>query len=46
MGVEVGRLERVPLFSDQLQDFFWQYDNSQLKLAQIRFYPNVQTTVP
>jgi hypothetical protein len=41
-----GILERVPLFSDQLQDFFWQYDNNQLKLAQIRFYPNVQTTVP
>lgn len=41
-----GILERVPLFSDQLQDFFWQYDNQHLKLAQLRFYPNVQTTVP
>jgi hypothetical protein len=33
-GVE----ERVPLFSDQLQDFFWQYDNTGLKVAQLRFY--------
>jgi hypothetical protein len=41
-----GILERVPLFSDQLQDFFWQYDNNHLKLAQLRFYPDVQTTVP
>ena len=40
-----GILERAPLFSDQLQDFFWQYDNKGLKLAQLRFYPNVQTTV-
>ena len=40
-----GILERVPLFSDQLQDFFWQYDNKNLKLAQLRFYPDVQTTV-
>lgn len=28
-----------PLFSDALRDYFWQYDNAGLKLAQIRFYP-------
>jgi len=37
---------RVPLFYDSLQDYFWAYDNSGLKLAQLRFYPGVQTTVP
>lgn len=31
-------LEKVPLFSDQLQDFFWSYDNNGLRLAQFRFY--------
>ncbi|MHB8876003.1 MAG: hypothetical protein ACYC8T_20125 [Myxococcaceae bacterium] len=40
-----GRLERYPLFSDSLSDYFWNYDNSGLKLAQLRFY-EVQTTVP
>jgi hypothetical protein len=33
-----GTVEKVPLFSDQLQDYFWNYDNNGLKLAQIRFY--------
>lgn len=33
-----GDLDRVPLFSDQLQDYFWQYDNNGLRLAQLRFY--------
>ncbi len=33
-----GTVEKVPLFSDQLQDYFWGYDNNGLKLAQIRFY--------
>jgi hypothetical protein len=28
----------VPLFSGGLQDFFWQYDNNGLRLAQLRFY--------
>jgi hypothetical protein len=30
--------ETVPLFSGGLQDFFWQYDNNGLRLAQLRFY--------
>jgi hypothetical protein len=28
----------VPLFSDGYQDFLWEYDNSGLKLLQLRFY--------
>lgn len=37
--------QRVPLFSDKLQDYFWQYDNQGLKVAQLRFY-ECTTTVP
>lgn len=33
-----GTLDRVPLFDDRLQNFFWQYDNNGLRLAQLRFY--------
>ncbi len=40
-----GVVERVPLFSDTLDQFYWQYDNSGLKLAQLRFY-EVPSTVP
>jgi hypothetical protein len=38
--------QRVPLFSDLLQDYLWQYDNNGVRLAQLRFYEGVQTTVP
>jgi hypothetical protein len=38
-------LERVSLFSDQLQDYFWSYDNQGLKLVQLRF-DEIPTTVP
>jgi hypothetical protein len=40
-----GSLERYNLFNSALSDYFWQYDNSGLKLAQFRFY-EVPTTVP
>lgn len=40
-----GKTERYSLFDRALQDYFWQYDNSGLKLAQLRFYA-VSTTVP
>ena len=30
--------KRIPLFSDALQDYYWQYDNNGLKLLQLRFY--------
>jgi hypothetical protein len=33
-----GTVERMPLFDDRLQDYFWQYDNAGLKLVQLRFY--------
>lgn len=38
-------VSRVPLFDSRLKDYFWNYDNNGLKLAQFRFYP-VSTTVP
>jgi hypothetical protein len=40
-----GVLDRVPLFGDQLQGYFWDYDNAGLKVAQLRFYDEA-TTVP
>lgn len=33
-----GTVERIPLFSDSLDEYFWSYDNDGLKLAQLRFY--------
>ncbi len=33
-----GTVERLPLFDDRLQDYFWQYDNNRLRIAQLRFY--------
>ena len=39
-----GDLDRFNLFNSALTDYFWQYDNSGLKLAQLRFY-EVPTTV-
>lgn len=32
-----GALEREALFSGPFEDWFWQYDNQGLKLAQLRF---------
>ena len=37
---------RVPLFSDILEDYLWQYDNNGVRLVQLRFYPDVETEVP
>jgi hypothetical protein len=33
-----GDIDKVPLFDDRLQDYFWNYDNNGLRLAQMRFY--------
>lgn len=33
-----GTQERYPLFDDRLEGYFWEYDNSGLKLLQLRFY--------
>ena len=40
-----GDLDRTELFSDPLDEYYWYYDNQGLKLAQMRFYPNVGTEV-
>ena len=40
-----GTLERVPLFAETLRGYFWDYDNTGLKLVQLRFYP-CATIVP
>ena len=33
-----GLVERYPLFDDDLEGYFWDYDNKGLKLVQLRFY--------
>jgi hypothetical protein len=33
-----GKLELIPLFDDELQGYFWDYDNNGLRVAQLRFY--------
>ena len=33
-----GTDERYSLFDDRLQDYFWEYDNTGLKVLQLRFY--------
>jgi hypothetical protein len=33
-----GTFERYPLFDEELQGYFWDYENHGLKLAQFRFY--------
>ena len=33
-----GLIERYPLFSDSTLQYYWNYDNQGLKLAQLRFY--------
>jgi hypothetical protein len=38
-------LDLVPLFSPLGTDYFWQYDNQGLKLAQMRFYPISTTSI-
>jgi hypothetical protein len=34
-----GVTERYNIFNERLQDYYWQYDNTGLKLLQMRFYP-------
>jgi hypothetical protein len=41
-----GDLDRTSLFADSLADYYWQYDNNGLTLAQLRFYEQIKTTVP
>lgn len=37
-----GVAETIALFASGFEDFFWQYSNQGLKLAQLRFYPLIQ----
>ena len=38
--------QRVPLFSDLLQDYLWSYSNQGVRLCQVRFYEGAPTQVP
>lgn len=38
-------VDQIPLFSDDNLEYFWQYDNEGLKLAQLRFY-EIPTETP
>jgi hypothetical protein len=40
-----GKSVSTPIFSQNYQNYFWQYDNSGLKLLQLRFY-QVPSNVP
>ena len=40
-----GVIDRVPLFSSQLQDYYWQLDSQGRMHAQVKFCP-VSTVVP
>jgi hypothetical protein len=44
-SLDVTDLKLVPIFSDLGTDYFWQYDNSGLRLAQMRFYPIATTAI-
>jgi len=44
--VDLGSgVERVGLFDEALEGYFWDYDNHGLKLAQLRFYPAISDTL-
>ena len=45
-GEEAGGKVRVPLFDDSGDSYWWQYDNTGLRLAQLRFYPIATDTNP
>ena len=40
-----GDIDRTELFDEDFETYWWDYDNSGLKLVQMRFYPGVGTTV-
>jgi len=40
-----GDLDRVGLFDEALEGYFWDYDNHGLKLAQLRFYYGISDTL-
>ena len=42
---ECDNVDQIPLFGAEAEEYFWDYDNNGLKLAQFRFYP-VATDTP
>lgn len=40
-----GKIVRDSLFDNPMYKYYWDYTNNGLRLAQLRFYPSVQTTV-
>jgi hypothetical protein len=44
-ALDVTDLKLVPIFSDLGTDYFWQYDNNGLRLAQMRLYPIATTPI-
>ena len=38
-----GTYDREQIFDDENADYYWNYQNSGLRLAQLRFYPNTPT---
>ncbi len=40
-----GIITRIPLFDSRMQDYYWGYTNTGLRLLQLRFY-QIPTTVP
>jgi len=44
-ALDVTDLQLVPIFSDLGTDYFWQYTNDGLRLAQVRFYPIATTAI-
>jgi len=40
-----GKIVRDSLFDNTLYNYYWNYQNNGLRLAQLRFYPGQQTTV-
>jgi hypothetical protein len=42
-----GSLDRIPLFDDRLENYYWSYDNNGLKVMQLRFYEvSTETQTP
>lgn len=41
-----GDLDLIPLFDPRLEDYYWDYDNNGLKVAQLRFYEQSTDVTP
>lgn len=41
-----GDLDLIPLFDNRLEDYYWDYDNNGLKVAQLRFYEQSTDVTP